>query len=370
MKATDNDIAFMRRALRLAVRARGLTSPNPMVGAVVVKSGRVVAEDFHRKAGGLHAEALALQKAGERARNATLYVTLEPCCHLDKRTPPCTKAVIAAGIKKVVVAMADPNPRVAGRGIGELEGRGIRVVSGVLEEEARRLNEAYVKYIATGLPFVTLKIAMTLDGKIATPEGQSKWITGEQARKLVHRMRSETDAVVTAVGTVLADNPQFTVRLGRGEGKHPLRVVIDPDLKTPPDFNVCSVPPETIIVTRKLQGPGPAQEKAKLLKERCVGILEYEGERVDLAWLMAELGKRQVVSVMIEGGASLNASALQDGVVDKVVLFIAPKIIGGRDSIPAVGGSLFQRLEEAFMLRDLKVRRAGQDVMIEGYLQQ
>lgn len=370
MKATDKDIAFMHRALRLAARARGLTSPNPMVGALVVKNGRVIAEDFHKKAGELHAEALALQKAQERARNATLYVTLEPCCHLDKRTPPCTRAIVNAGIKKVVVAMADPNPRVAGKGIEELKSRGIQVVSGVLEEKALHLNEAYIKYITTGLPFVTLKIAMTLDGKIATPEGQSKWITGEQARKIVHRMRSETDAVVTAVGTVLADNPQFTARLGRGAGKHPLRVIIDPDLKTPLDYHVCCVPPETVIVTKRVHGQRPAQEKAKLLRERGVEVIEYEGERLDLAWLMKELGKRQVVSVMIEGGASLNASALHDGIVDKVVLFIAPKIIGGKDSVPAVGGSFFRRLDEAFMLRDPKVRRAGQDVMIEGYLKQ
>lgn len=373
MKVADKDISFMKRALTLAARAKGMTSPNPMVGAVIVKSGRIIAEDYHKRPGQLHAEALAIRKAQERAKNATLYVTLEPCCHLKKRTPPCTGAIIDAGIKKVVIAMKDPNPKVSGKGIEELQRHGIQVIDGILREEAMRLNEAYMKYITTRTPFVTLKVAMTLDGKIATPEGQSKWITGELARKIVHRMRSESDAVLTAIGTVLADNPQFTVRLGeraksgQQNVKNPLRVIIDPDLETPLDYNVCCIPPRTLIVTRS-QKSEAGNRKVKGLIERGVEMMEYDGDRVDLACLMSTLGERQVMSVLIEGGSSLNAAALRDGIVDKIVFFIAPKIIGGKDSIPAIGGKEFQRLEDAFLLRDMKVKRVGQDLMVEGYL--
>lgn len=373
MNETGKDVLFMKRALRLAAKARGMTNPNPMVGAVIVKSGRIIAEDYHKRPGELHAEALAIRKAQGRAKNATLYVTLEPCCHLKKRTPPCTGAIINAGIKKVVIAMKDPNPKVSGKGIEELQRHGIQVIDGILEEEAMRLNEAYIKYITTRTPFVTLKVAMTLDGKIATPEGQSKWITGEPARKIVHRMRNESDAVLTAIGTVLADNPQFTVRLGeraksgQRNVKNPLRVIIDPDLATPLDYNVCCIPPRTLIVARSQKSEAGIR-KVKGLIEKGVEIMEYDGDRIDLACLMSTLGELQVMSVLIEGGSSLNAAALRDGVVDKVVFFIAPKIIGGKDSIPAIGGKEFQRLEDAFLLRDMKVKRVGQDLMVEGYL--
>ncbi|MFO0753364.1 MAG: bifunctional diaminohydroxyphosphoribosylaminopyrimidine deaminase/5-amino-6-(5-phosphoribosylamino)uracil reductase RibD [Thermodesulfovibrionales bacterium] len=368
---SERDRDFMQRALLLAARARGRTSPNPMVGALVTKGGRVIAEDYHKKPGGLHAEALALLTAGGRAKGATLYVTLEPCCHKDKRTPPCAAAIIASGIRKVFVAMKDPNPKVSGKGIEELKRHGIEVVDGVLAEKAAQLNETYVKYITTGIPFVTLKVAMTLDGKIATPEGQSKWITGEGARKVVHRMRSETDALLTAIGTVKADNPALTARIRNG--KDPKRVIIDPGLETPLAFHVCSVPPETLLVTRRAGGKGglrgPArEEKKRHLHERGVSLIEYEGERVDLSWLMRVLGEREISSVLIEGGSSLNACALQDGIVDKVVFFVAPKIIGGRDSLPAIGGAAFRRLEEAHSIYAMKVKRAGPDLIIEGYV--
>ncbi|HSB51227.1 MAG TPA: bifunctional diaminohydroxyphosphoribosylaminopyrimidine deaminase/5-amino-6-(5-phosphoribosylamino)uracil reductase RibD, partial [Dissulfurispiraceae bacterium] len=210
------DERYMARALRLAAKGRGRTSPNPMVGAVVVRQGRVVAEDYHKRPGELHAEALALLSAGVAARNAVLYVTLEPCCHTDKRTPPCTRAIIASGVTKVFTAMVDPNPKVSGKGNAELRKHGIAVVDGVLAKEARRLNEAYVKFITTRTPFVILKIAMTLDGRIATPERQSKWITGEKARKIVHMTRASVDAVLTAIGTVRADDPELTARIGKG----------------------------------------------------------------------------------------------------------------------------------------------------------
>lgn len=370
MKVTDKDILFMQRALNLAAKAKGMTSPNPMVGAVIVKNGRIIAEDYHKKAGEPHAEALAILKAGDKAKGSTLYITLEPCCHLDKRTPPCTGAIIKSGIKKVFIAMKDPNPKVSGKGIEELEKNGIEVVSGILEDKAKRLNEAYIKYITTRMPFVILKTAMTLDGKIATPEGQSKWITGQKARKVVHQMRRWADAILTAVGTVKADNPELTARIGsrvKGQDvRNPKRIVIDPNLETPIDYKIFNVPPETIVITRKGQG---TKSKGQELIDKGVKIIEYDGERVDLKWLMKRLGEMEITSLMVEGGSSLNAYALQDGIVDKLVFFIAPKIIGGRDSIPAVGGKFYQKLKDAYKIQDMKVKKVGEDFMIEGYLQ-
>ncbi len=261
------DEFYIRQTLRLAAKARGMTSPNPMVGALIVKNGIIIAGDFHRKPGTPHAEVLVIEKAGENAKGATLYVSLEPCCHIEKRTPPCTRSIVNAGIKKVIIGMKDPNPKVSGRGILELQNAGIDVRSGILEDEAKRLNETYIKYITTGKPFVILKIAMTLDGKIATPEGQSKWITGEKSRKTVHRLRSRIDAIMTAIGTVKADDPQLTARI-KG-GKNPLRIVIDPNLEMPINANVLQLPPETIVVT-KINNP-----KANYLEKTGIKIIYF-----------------------------------------------------------------------------------------------
>lgn len=353
------DEQYIRRTFRLALRAQGKTSPNPMVGAILVKDGAILSEDFHRKAGTPHAEALAIAKAGDRARGSTLYVNLEPCCHTEKRTPPCTKEIIRAGIRTVIVAMKDPNPKVSGMGIAELEQAGIVVRSGILEDQAAKLNETYRKYITTRKPFVILKIAMTLDGKIATPDGESKWITGETARKQVHRLRSSVDAVLTAIGTVKADNPQLTARF-RGS-KNPLRIVIDPNLEISPDAKILQMPPATIIITRS------TGDKADSLEKAGIKFIRFE-ERLDLQLLMEKLGVLHVTSVLIEGGSSLNAHALEDGIVDKVMLFIAPKMIGGKDSYPAVGGKTFRRLEEAYRLKDMSIRKIGEDLLIEGYV--
>ncbi|MFZ6017213.1 MAG: bifunctional diaminohydroxyphosphoribosylaminopyrimidine deaminase/5-amino-6-(5-phosphoribosylamino)uracil reductase RibD [Nitrospirota bacterium] len=362
-----NDESYIKRALTLAVKARGMTSPNPMVGAVIVKNGKIISEDFHRKAGAPHAEALAIEKAGENVRGSTLYVSLEPCCHTEKRTPPCTNAIINAGIKKVIIGMMDPNPNVSGRGILELQNAGIKVRSGILEDEAKRLNETYIKYITTGKPFVILKVAMTLDGKIATPEGESKWITGEKAREIVHRLRSSVDGVMTAIGTVRADDPQLTAR-GRGvkgsrgqEIRSPKRIVIDPNLEIPINAKILQVPPETIIVTKI------KNLKANNLEKSSIKIIYFK-EKLDLNWLMKRLGKMEITSVLIEGGSSLNAHALEDGIVDKLIFFVAPKIIGGEESFPAVGGRSFRRLEEAYHLKDIKIKRVGEDILIEGYI--
>jgi len=362
-----DDRFLMKRAIALASRARGMTSPNPMVGAVLVKNGRTIAEDYHRRPGTPHAEALVIQKAGEKAKASTLYVSLEPCCHADKRTPPCTKTIIRAGIKKVVIAMKDPNPKVSGKGIRELEEAGIKVVSGILEEKANRLNEAYIKYITTKRPFVILKTAMTLDGKIATPEGHSKWITGEKARKMVHRLRSSVDAVMTAIGTVRADNPELTARIRRG--RNPKRIIIDPKLEIPLNSKILRVPPDTIIVTKERNETGDEPGKHKinnLVNAGCYML--YFKEQLNLYWLMERLGEMGITSVMIEGGSSLNAHALEDGIVDKVMFFIAPKIIGGRESYPVVGGRTSRRLEEAYQLRNVTMKRVGGDFLVEGYL--
>ncbi|MDH4233131.1 MAG: bifunctional diaminohydroxyphosphoribosylaminopyrimidine deaminase/5-amino-6-(5-phosphoribosylamino)uracil reductase RibD [Nitrospirota bacterium] len=359
-----DDVFFIKRTLLLAERARGKTSPNPMVGALLVKNGRILSEGYHKKAGTPHAEVIAIDKAGEKASGATLYVSLEPCCHKDKRTPPCTEKIIVSGIRKVVIAMKDPNPKVSGKGVAELEKAGIQVIPGILEEKAKKLNEAYIRHITTGMPFAVLKVAMTLDGKIATPAGESKWITGEKARKLVHRVRGSVDAVMTAIGTVKADNPMLTCRVSGY--KNPVRVVIDPNLETMPDSHVTACPPETVIVTRSANGKEPL---SNMLREKGVSFIEYQSEQLDLKWLMQELGKSGITSLLIEGGSSLSSYCLEAGIVDKVMFFIAPKIIGGRDSFPAVGGNSFRQLENAHRLMDVKTKKIGEDILIEGYIQ-
>lgn len=369
---TEQDKVFMKRALQLAVKAQGMTSPNPMVGAVIVKNYKIIAEGFHKKPGTPHAEIIAIQRAAEEAKEASLYVNLEPCCHTDKRTPPCTKAIIDAGIKKVLIAMIDPNPKVSGKGIETLRNHGIEVALGIYEERARRLNESYIKYITTKKPFVILKLATTLDGKIATSRGESKWITGEKALKLVHKLRSSVDAVMTAIGTVMADNPQFTVRLiKRTPIKNPIRVIVDPDLKIPLEYNVFHIPPPTILITKEesLTTNSPIlSEKRTLLYKKGVKFIGFQGDKVDLNWLMYKLGEESITSVMIEGGSSFSASCLDQGIVDKVIFFIAPKILGGKESIPAVGGRIFRELKDAIQVKDLKIKKIDGDLMVEGYI--
>ncbi|WP_353685609.1 bifunctional diaminohydroxyphosphoribosylaminopyrimidine deaminase/5-amino-6-(5-phosphoribosylamino)uracil reductase RibD [Thermodesulfovibrio sp. 3462-1] len=358
-----DDKFFMKRALFLAKKGNWRTSPNPMVGAVIVKDGKIISEGYHKKAGLPHAEAEAIMSAKESLHGATLYVTLEPCCHRDKKTPPCTDAIISSGIKKVVIAMRDPNPKVSGKGIEILKSHGIEVIEGICEEEAKKLNEFYIKYITTKTPFVILKIAMTLDGKIATPTGESKWITSEKSRKLVHLMRSRVDALLSACGTVLKDNPMFTSRI-KG-GKNPLRVIIDPELVIPLNYHVYTPPPDTIAIVHESK---LTDDKVKILQSRGIEILFFSSEKVDLKWLMKELGKREITSLMIEGGSSLNSYALWSGIVDKFMIFIAPKIIGGADSYPSIGGKIYKDLNEAFKIENLKIKRISSDILIEGYL--
>ncbi len=358
----------MKRALALARKGAGQTSPNPMVGAVVVKNGRIIAEGYHERAGKPHAEAVALERAGKQAKGAELYVNLEPCCHTKKRTPPCVGAIIAAGVRKVVAAMTDPNPSVSGKGLEALRAAGVEVASGLLERQARALNEAYIKFIRTGLPFVTLKAAMTLDGRIATSTCESKWITGPEARRLVHKLRMEVDAVLTAVGTVKADDPQLTCRLdpadleeaGNQMARDPVRVVIDPDLESPPGSRIFRTPPQTILITRK-----PAPQWAK---NSGVKFLKAGQKEIPLPWLMTELGHMGITSVLIEGGSSLNARAIEQGVVDKVTLFYAPSIMGGMQSVPAFGGRGAASLADMARIKSVSIKKAGKDILLTGYV--
>jgi len=360
------DQQYMQMALELAARAKGRTSPNPMVGAVVVKDGRVVGQGYHARAGTPHAEINALREAGELAEGATLYVTLEPCCH-HGRTGPCTEAVIKARVNRVVVAMTDPNPLVAGEGIQKLRNAGIEVVCGVLEQDARRLNEVFIKYITTRKPYVVLKTAMSLDGKIATAHGESQWITGAESREYVHRLRDRYDAILVGVDTVLADDPSLTTRLPAGWGKDPIRVVLDSQARTPHTARVVIQNSEapTLIIT----APGAPQERVQLLKEAGAQVIEVPGDEggIDLASLLAELGQREITSVLVEGGARVNGSFVTGNLVDKVYWFIAPKLIGGITAPGPLGGPGITALQDALPIKDIKLHRYGEDICIEGY---
>lgn len=360
------DYLYMERALKLAALGRGKTSPNPMVGAVVVLNGRVVGEGYHQKAGTPHAEVHALRQAGDKAKGAVLYVTLEPCCHYG-RTPPCTEAIIRSGVRRVVVAVEDPNPLVSGKGIQALREAGIEVEVGVLEAEARRLNEAFFKYMLEKRPFVTIKAAMSLDGKIATATGDSKWITGTEAREFVQRLRAESDAIMVGIGTVLADDPLLTVRLA-GEEKKPLRVIVDSNLRIPVESQIVSTAHDVPTVVATVEGKCDVKKK-KVLEDAGVEVWQLPGDngRVRLRSLLEELAKKEVLSVLLEGGATLNAAALAAGVVDKLVFFYAPKIIGGSDAPGPFGGKGVDEIKRAIMVEELRWEKIGEDLMVIGY---
>ena len=372
MTATTAYLHLMTLALRLAAKGRGKTSPNPMVGALVVKNGRIVGRGYHHGPGQPHAEILALNQAGSRARGATLYVTLEPCCHLFKRTPPCVPVVIQSGVRQVVVAMADPNPSVKGRGIAALRRAGIMVTTAVAQVEAAQLNRAYLHWVKTGRPYVILKAGMTLDGKVATAKGESRWITGPRARQDAHRLRSQVDAVVVGVGTVIQDDPTLTARLSdrplKLAPRQPLRVVLDSRLRTPPTATVCAKQgrAKTLIVTTS---------RASRLRRRPfeqagveVVSLSLKNRRVSLPALMTMLGKRGVTSVLIEGGSTVNAAALRAKLVNHVVLYLAPTLMGGQDAKAVIGDRSPKRLAQALTLRHVTVRRIGKDLVVEGDL--
>lgn len=373
MTSVQSDHLYMKRALSLAVRGKGKTNPNPMVGAVIVNQGRVVGEAYHHQAGKPHAEILALHQAGPRARGGVLYVTLEPCCHLHKRTPPCVPLLVQSGLKRVCLAMADPNPQVRGQGVQKLKRAGLEVNVGLLEEEAQQLNEEYRHWITTGRPFVTLKGAMTLDGKIATKTGQSKWITGEQARRDVHRIRGQVDAVMVGIGTVIADNPNLSARGSRKvperrTGRQPLRVVLDSHLHISLKANVLSWSHEqpTIVCTTAQASP----KKIKILKDRGiqVWVIPQKNGRVSLKAALNKLGKAGMSSVLLEGGSTLNASALHEGLVNQVRLYVSPQLLGGQDSKSFIGGTSPKLIEQAWHLVNPELKKIGRDWLVLGSL--
>jgi diaminohydroxyphosphoribosylaminopyrimidine deaminase/5-amino-6-(5-phosphoribosylamino)uracil reductase len=364
------DEKLMRLALRLAAKGRGKTSPNPMVGAVVVRGNRIIGRGYHHKAGAPHAEVLALRQAGDRARGATLYLNLEPCSHFG-RTPPCTQAILQAGIRRVVAGMKDPNPLVAGKGIRRLRRAGVQVDMGILAAECRELNAPFCKYITTGRPFIILKAACSLDGKIATGSGDSRWISSEESRRYVHHLRLHVDAVMVGSGTVLKDDPLLTVRLPRGESYlQPLRVIVDSRLRIPPSCQLVRTAERypTLVATTKKASPAKIQRLEKANVEVWAGESDHRG-RVRLSALAEELGRRGIVSLLLEGGATLNASALREGIVDRLLIFFAPKIIGGQNAPGFFGGEGVSRMRDAKPLRILRTGRIGPDIMVEASLE-
>lgn len=357
-----SDEAYIERAIELAELGRGLVSPNPMVGAVVVAQGTVVGEGIHEGPGLPHAEVVALNQAGDRARGATLYTSLEPCDHYG-RTPPCTEAIVRAGIARVVCATTDPNPIVDGRGLRTLRAAGIEVRQGVLAESAARLNEAFAKHVRTGLPFVVWKAAASLDGKVAARDGSSRWITGEAARADVHRMRAWADAIVVGAGTALADDPELTVRAPGYRGRPPIRVLVDARGRVGTTGDLFDRQAPTIVATTEL-APSEVREAWRAAGAEVL-VLETDGEGVALGSLFADLGKRDVQVVLLEGGPTLAWSAVEDRLVDRVVVYLSPSLIGGADAPTVLEGRGFAPVGRALPLAIRSVERVGEDLRVE-----
>ena len=360
---------YMRRALELARKGEGHTSPNPMVGCVVVKDGRIISEGYHEKYGEFHAERNALTRCTEDTAGADLYVTLEPCCHQGK-TPPCTDIIIEKKIARVFVGSMDSNPLVAGKGVQILRDHGIYVETGILDAECRKLNEVFYHYIATKTPFVVMKYAMTLDGKIACATGDSKWVTGEIARTQVHRMRGRYRGIMVGIGTVLADDPMLNCRVEGGVD--PVRIICDSNLHIPTESQIVktALDIETIVAcSQEALESERKQEKIRRLKEAGIQILGTEGAHgVNLVELMKKLGGQNIDSILLEGGGTLNASALEDGIVTKVYAYIAGKLIGGMDARSPVEGMGIDRMADAITLQNMEIEKLGDDFCIVGYV--
>ncbi|MBI2138999.1 bifunctional diaminohydroxyphosphoribosylaminopyrimidine deaminase/5-amino-6-(5-phosphoribosylamino)uracil reductase RibD [Candidatus Woesearchaeota archaeon] len=351
---------YMEMALELARKGKGFTSPNPMVGCIIIKRGRIVGKGFHKKAGEPHAEVFALREAGKKAKDGILYSTLEPCSHWG-RTPPCTEQIIQSGIHEVIIGSKDINPLV--NGYNEIKARGIKARIGILKEDCDKLNEYFFKWIKVKMPFVIVKAAMSLDGRIATRTGDSKYISGTEARKYVHQLRSEVDAVMVGINTALKDDPELTVRLVKG--RNPKKVIVDTFLQLKENSNAVKNEPEKLIIATSRKAN---KQKIKALQQKGVKIITVGQEKglLSLKELMKELGKHEIVSVMIEGGAELNAQALKAGIVDKILFFISPRMIG--KGLAAVGDLGISKVDKSIQLRDLDYRKIGKDILIEGYL--
>ncbi|MCX5750287.1 MAG: bifunctional diaminohydroxyphosphoribosylaminopyrimidine deaminase/5-amino-6-(5-phosphoribosylamino)uracil reductase RibD [Candidatus Saganbacteria bacterium] len=367
MKFTPEDQKFMLLALGLAKKAEGTTSPDPLVGAILVKDGEVISTGYHDKVATPHAETWAIKKAGKKAKGSTLYINLEPCCHYGNN-PPCTTNIINAGIKKVVAAMQDPNPLVNGQGFKILKDAGIEVKQGLFEKEAQRLNEVFLKYITTGIPFIVIKVAATLDGKIVTAKGSSHWIAGPESLKQAHHLRNVYDAILVGINTVLNDDPTLNVRLVK-KVKNPIRIVLDSYGKTPINSNILNTSIAPTIMAISKQCPA---KKVRAFEKKGVEVIVVPAKngKLDLKTLFRELGKRQITSILIEGGGEVNASILETGLADKVLFFIAPKIVGGREAKTAVEGTGIAKLTDAWQIHDMSVTKTGGDLLVEGYLYQ
>ena len=354
----------MNLALELAEKGVGAVNPNPLVGALIVKNNRIIGQGFHKNYGGPHAEINAINSASEEISGSILFVTLEPCYHTGK-TPPCVDAIIRHNFKKVVIGMSDPNPLVSGKSIQKMIDHDIEVVTGVLEYECRKINEVFIKYITTGSPFVILKSAMTLDGKIASFTGDSRWISSEDSRRLTHHLRHKLSAIMVGIGTVLKDDPELTTRIENG--RDPIRIVVDSKLRVPLDAKIFQLNDNSgtiIATTNKAE-----KEKIKILSSMGVSVMIISGSDrgVDLKELMTQLSMIRIDSILLEGGGTLNYSALEAGIVDKALFFIAPKIIGGHSAKTPVEGLGKKTVREAFKLENIAVSTLGNDVLIEGY---
>lgn len=354
-----NDADYMKLAISLARATIGQTSPNPAVGAVLVKDGCLISTGVHLEAGTPHAEVHAISAAGPKANGATLYVTLEPCSHYGK-TPPCAEAIIHSNIKKVFVACLDPNPLVAGRGIEMLRKAGLTVEVGLCEEEALLLNEKFFHFIQTNTPFVTIKAAVTLDGKTATKTGDSKWITSEAARRDVHTLRHEHDAILIGINTVLLDNPLLTTRRPQG-GKNPIRVILDSQLKIPLHANILQdKSAKTIIFT----GNCIDQTKKNEIESFGAEVISFQSRSISIEEVLNELGERKILSVLVEGGSEVHASFIKSHLYQQIIVYIAPKMIGGRESIPFIGGGSLEKIADGTQLRFTKIEQIGPDIKI------
>lgn len=363
--ATNDDIRFMRRAIELAARGKGAVNPNPLVGVIIVRNDRIIGAGWHEKWGGPHAERNALARCSEPATGATLYVTLEPCCHHGK-TPPCTDALIAAGVKRVVIGIKDPNSLVAGKGIEQLRAAGIEVECGVLEDEIRYQNRVFLKYITQKMPWVVMKSAMTLDGKIATYSGDSKWVTGAAARNLVHEMRNEFMAIMVGRGTVESDNPMLNCRLD-GERRQPIRVIADSEARISLESNVVTTAHTQRVIIAHTDKASPT--RIDMLKKQGVETLccSSNDGMVDVKKLMQKLGELGIDSILVEGGSEINFSLLEAGLIDEAAIFIAPKFVGGAAKSP-IGGRGIERMSEAVELKELSMEVIDGDILCRGLI--
>lgn len=359
------DEEYLNKCLELASKGKGRTNPNPLVGCVVVKNNKIIGKGYHKKAGGPHAERIALKQAGKEADKAVLYTNLEPCTHYG-RTSPCTQKIIESGVSKVVYSMIDPNPMNNGKGVAELKSEGIEVKGGILKEKAQELNSVYIKYITKKLPYITIKVAQSLDGKIATSTGQCRWISGKQSREKVQELRNIIDAVAVGINTVMVDNPSLIPRLKEKQIKKVSRIVFDSKLRIP--FNSKLMDrveefPLIIVTSSKID-----LEKKNLLEERGVKVIISGNHKVQLLKAMEKLAKEEITHILVEGGGNIVASLLEGKLVDEVFCFIAPKIIGGRDAVTSVEGKGINDVNQAIELKNLSIERIEKDILVHGYI--